>query len=452
MLFLFKYIDDLVGKGFEWYVILELMFYASASQVSMALPLSILLSSIMTFGNLGESYELVALKSAGVSLQKIMVPLVILVTIIAIAAFLFSNYMLPKANLKMGSLLYDVRNQRPSFLIKDGIFYNGIDGYSIKANKTDKDSDTLHNVMIYDQTAGNGNINVLLAKTGIMMKSETESMLALQLYDGTRYEEVNSTGYAQRKEHSRIKFKEYELKLDLSGFSMSRTNEDLFKTNYQMLNVQQLKTAQDSLVENFDLKTEQFNTSMKNYFSIFSTTGKSKEKNNRVIKLKNPIFIKNFPDSVQNVIRQASLSNLRNILSIATASKEDILNTQKLNWRHGVELHRKFTLSVACLVLFFIGAPLGAIIRKGGLGMPMIVSILFFLVFHIFSVIGEKSGKEGAIPVFAGMWLATFVLTPLGIFLTSRAAKDSALFDTDFYVKLYKKIIAKFYKPKTVIE
>ena len=439
MLFLFKYIDDLVGKGFEWYVILELMFYASASQVSMALPLSILLSSIMTFGNLGESYELVALKSAGVSLQKIMFPLMILVAFIAFGAFLFSNYMLPKANLKMGSLLYDVRNQRPAFLIKDGIFYNGIDGYSIRVARKDKDGATLHDVMIYDQTAGNGNINVLLAKTGVMMTSENESTLGLKLFDGIRYEEVNSNGYAQRKEHTRIKFKEYELKLDLSGFQLSRTNEDLFKNNYQMLNVKQLQNAQDSLSLNLTSKTEQLNTSIKNYFSIYSRSGWANSEIERSIAFKKDVFLLNFTDSLQRIVREASLSNMRNILTIATASKEERMTTEKLNWRHAIEFHRKFTLSVACLVLFFIGAPLGAIIRKGGLGMPMLVSILFFLVFHIFSVIGEKSGKEGALPVFVGMWLATFVLTPLGIFLTSKAARDSVLFDLSSYLKFFKK-------------
>jgi lipopolysaccharide export system permease protein len=192
MLFLFKYIDDLIGKGFEWYVILELLVYASATNVAMALPLAILLSSIMTFGSLGENYELVAIKSAGISLQKAMMPLIIVVGMLSLAAFLFSDYWLPKANLKMGSLLYDVRNQKAAFLINEGIFNTSIPGYAIRVQKKDPDQ-TLHGVLIYERNTSSGNINVLMAQEGQMFTTDDDQLLVLKLKNGKRYEETPGT-------------------------------------------------------------------------------------------------------------------------------------------------------------------------------------------------------------------------------------------------------------------
>ena len=251
MLFLFKYIDDLIGKGFEWYVILELLMYASATNVAMALPLAILLSSIMTFGSLGENYELVAIKSAGISLQKAMMPLIIGVSMLSVAAFLFSDYMLPVANLKMGSLLYDVRNQKAAFLIKEGIFNNSIPGYSIRVKKKDSDQ-TLHDVLIYERNTTSGNVNVLMAKEGQMFITDDDQLLVLKLKDGKRYEESpGSKGtYNPRQRLMRTEFKETEQKFDLSGFQLKRTDEELFKSNYAMLNLKQLNFYRDS----FELK------------------------------------------------------------------------------------------------------------------------------------------------------------------------------------------------------
>jgi lipopolysaccharide export system permease protein len=248
MLFLFKYIDDLIGKGFEWYVILQLLVYAAATNVAMALPLSILLSSIMTFGNLGENYELVAIKSAGISLQRAMIPLFILITCLGISAFLFSDYMLPVANLKMGSLLYDVREQKASFLIEEGVFNNSIPGYSIRVEKKENDGELWKDVVIYDQNNNVGNTNVLMAKEGEIYKTDDGKYLILKLRDGVRYEEKQGkSGYNPRQELTRLRFKETEQKFDLSSFQFKREDENLFKNNYQMLNLKQLVASKDSV-------------------------------------------------------------------------------------------------------------------------------------------------------------------------------------------------------------
>ena len=245
MLFLFKYIDDLIGKGFEWYVILELLVYASATHVAMALPLAILLSSIMTFGSLGENYELVAIKSAGISLQKAMMPLIIVVCMLSLSAFLFSDYWLPKANLKMGSLLYDVRNQKAAFLINEGIFNTSIPGYAIRVQKKDPDQ-TLHDVLIYERNTSSGNVNVLMAKEGQMFTTDDDQLLVLKLKNGMRFEESPgaSASYNPRQRFMRTEFKETEQRFDLSGFQMKRTDEELFKSNYAMMNIRQLQLPQ----------------------------------------------------------------------------------------------------------------------------------------------------------------------------------------------------------------
>ncbi|NQV75209.1 MAG: YjgP/YjgQ family permease [Bacteroidetes bacterium] len=443
MLFLFKYIDDLIGKGFEWYVILELLMYASATNVAMALPLAILLSSIMTFGSLGENYELVAIKSAGISLQKAMMPLIIGVSMLSVAAFLFSDYMLPIANLKMGSLLYDVRNQKAAFLIKEGIFNNSIPGYSIRVKKKDPDQ-TLHDVLIYERNTTSGNVNVLMAKEGQMFITDDDQLLVLKLKDGKRYEETpGSTGtYNPRQRLMRTEFKETEQKFDLSGFQLKRTDEELFKSNYAMLNLKQLNFYRDS----FELKGDSNLRSTYRDLTLLARTYRTDSLNPKgpvkvIKKYKDVLEIIPIDKRIRSV--QTAKDQIRSIKDILSR-KELFIDDNDLRMRGFlIELNRKFTLAISCLVLFFIGAPLGAIIRKGGLGLPVVMSVLFFLLYHIISTIGEKSVKEGTLTPFIGMWIAIFTLTPLGIFLTYKATVDSALFDLYFYKRWFKRLFAK---------
>jgi lipopolysaccharide export system permease protein len=444
MLFLFKYIDDLIGKGFEWYVIMELLMYASATNVAMALPLAILLSSIMTFGSLGENYELVAIKSAGISLQRAMMPLIIGVSMLSMAAFLFSDYILPVANLKMGSLLYDVRNQKAAFLIKEGIFNNSIPGYSIRVKKKDADQ-TLHDVLIYERNTTNGMVNVLMAKEGQMFITDDNQLLVLKLKDGKRYEETTgstSGAYNPRQTHTRTQFKETEQRFDLSGFQLKRTDEELFKSNYAMLNLKQLNFYRDS----FEMKGDSNLRSTYRDLSILARTYRTDSLNPKsptifLKKYKNVIEL--IPNDKKIMAIQTAKDQVRSIKEVLSR-KELFIDDNKLRISGFlVELNRKFTLALSCLVLFFIGAPLGAIIRKGGLGLPVVTAVLFFLVFHIISTIGEKSAKEGTLTPFIGMWLAIFALTPLGIFLTYKATVDSSLFDIDLYKRWFKQVFTK---------
>lgn len=444
MLFLFKYIDDMIGKGFDMMVILQLLWYASAANVSLALPLAILLSSIMTFGSLGENYELVAIKSAGISLPKAMRPLMVTVALLSIAAFLFSDYMLPVANLKMGSLLYDVRNQKAAFLIDEGIFNNSISGYSIRAKKKDRDGQTIHDVMIYDHNPANGdNMNVLIAKQGKMLRSDDQEYLVLKLKNGVRYEEAPSDriggAFQFRQRFTRIRFKETEQKFDLSEFKLQRTDESLFRSNDMMLNTAQLRYCRDSVQHIVDSGTVAIYQGLLHYYKESQGT-KSESKPFKLMPLKADI-VQVFPKERRLTAIQYAADEVYSIK--ADLSVKMNFNNEYISRIKGfiVQYHKKFTLSLACIALFFVGAPLGAIIRKGGLGMPVVVAVICFLIYHITSTIGEKSYRDGSVSPIIGMWIALIVLTPIGMFFTYKAAHDSNIFDLDFYKRLFRKYI-----------
>lgn len=440
MFFLFKYIDDLIGKGFEWYTIAEVMMYASASNVSMALPLAILLSSIMTFGSLGENYELVAIKSAGVSLQKAMQPLFALIICISIASFLFSDYMLPKANLKYGSLLFDMRNKKLSFLIKPGVFNNSITNYGMRIERKGEGAvDSLYGILIYDHSGGNGISKIVMAEKGKMSKTKDGKFLILQLFNGVRYEESNgsSSSFNNRQVLTRMRFKQTEVKLDFSSFGngLDRTDENSFMNNAQMLNRKGLTKRRDSLTKSLDTLNKVTKINASSYYKQNNYL-----KGYTKVKAK-PVVING---SVLNVLQKTNrVQALQNAFDQSETIKQT-LNNRLLDYdfkvkeiiKAKIEYQRKYTLAVSCLLLFFIGAPLGAIIRKGGLGLPVVIAIVFFLIYHIISTVAEKSAKEGSLDPTFGMWTAIVILTPLGVFLTYKATVDSALFDVDYYKQL----------------
>lgn len=438
MQFLWKYIDDLVGKGLEWYVVAELMFYASATLVPLALPLAILVSSIMTLGNLAEHYELVAAKSAGIPLQKILRPLLVTAFVISVLAFYFSNYMLPYTNLKMGSLLYDVRQQKPALYIREGIFYNGIDGYSMKIGKKGADNQTLEQVMIYDHTAQKGNTKVVLAESGKMAMSADEKYLIFTLFNGSSYEEQREGRPNERLTNPllRSKFDSYQIRFDLSTFKLNRTNEDLFKDNYQMLNLKQLESALDS----FSVQIANRKAEMKKTVSTYYMTYRDS-----LLKPVNgsSLSISALDQMTGDPVYESALGQARNVKAYLSSTADEIDAREKLIARFAIEWHRKYTLSIACFILFLIGAPLGAIIRKGGIGAPVVVSVMFFLVFHITSIMGEKFAREGVIEPRIGMWIAPAVLFPVGLFLLMKATRDSALFDVEVYGRFFKRFKIK---------
>lgn len=436
MQFLWKYIDDLVGKGLEWHIIAELLFYASSTFVPLALPLAILLSSLMTFGNLGEHYELVAMKSSGVSLRKIMRPLVILSVIISLFAFYFSNNVLPVANLKFKSLLYDVRKKKLAVNIKEGIFYNDLEDYVIRVGKKGKDGNKIYRVMIYNHTDLKGNIDVTVADSGLMETTPDGKSLVFTLYHGYNYQDkVDQKDAKVKNPFQRTQFGEQVRKFDLSTFELNRSDEELFKNNYQMLNIRQLNYFIDSLGNSLKGRkvtlSDQFIKNYKAYAQADSLFLKPPDSSFAT----HPGFLSDFSDTDKAAIVSAGIQSARNLRKTLEYHQQGFKSSSEYIIKHQVAWHRKFTLSFACLVLFFIGAPLGAIIRKGGLGLPAVMSVIFFILYHIISMIGEKSALKGAMDVAAGMWLSSIILLPLGFFLTLKATTDSPLMDMDVWNK-----------------
>ncbi|MBS1763350.1 MAG: LptF/LptG family permease [Bacteroidetes bacterium] len=441
MQFLWKYIDDLVGKGLDWWTITKLLAYTSTTLVPMALPLAILLSSIMTFGNLAEHYEIVAAKSAGISLQRLMRPLVIVAIMISVGAFFFSNYVLPYSNLKMGSLLYDVRQQKPALFIKEGVFYNGIDGYSIKIGKKLSDGKSIRNIMIYDHTNNMGNRKVVVADSGSMVMTDDKRYLIVTLFRGHSYEDQqNRKRNYDTSPLLRTTFDSEVIRFDLSSFQLSRTNEDLFKDNYQMLNVFQLNAMQDTFRLQSALRIYRFKKDLVPYFHFLKDSSLMGAASAATI-AKWPI--KKSDVKTSSLLFETATSQARVIKSYIESTKDDLNSRNRAYLKYKIEWHRKFTLSIACLLLFLIGAPLGAIIRKGGLGLPIVISIAFFLCYHIISITGEKFAKEGVISVERGMWQSSLVLLPIGLFLVYKATHDSALFDMDAYKSFFRRLFRK---------
>jgi lipopolysaccharide export system permease protein len=443
MLFLFKYIDDLIGKGFEWYTILQLMLYNSATNIQMALPLSVLLSSIMTYGSLGENYELVAIKSAGVSLRRAMYPMVIVVTILSIGAFIFSDNMFPVANRKYYALLYDVRQQKSANLLPEGVFSSSFPNCTIRVNRKDADGQTLHDVIIYTKNEADNNNNVLIAKEGRMYRTIDNQFLVLKLKDGIKYDEQpGERNFEQRQRFTRFRFKETEQKFDLSFMKLKRTDENLFRTAAQMMDLKQLKYFGDSTKRQSD-------SSLLINFKLFSPYIKYFG-----IPKKSTSNITPVPFKKDNALSGLSLQQQVSVLVNATnevrtvqdlvKNRSDMYKEASLSVRKfAIEYQKKFTLSAACIALFLIGAPMGAIIRKGGLGMPVVVSVIFFLVYYIIWTIGEKSAKQGDLSPVIGTWISIMVLTPIGIFLSYKAANDSVLFDMEAYKRFFNKLIRR---------
>lgn len=441
MQFLWKYIDDLVGKGLEWYIIAELLFYASASLVSLALPLAVLISSIMTMGNFGEHYELVAMRASGISLGRVLYPLIIFSVLTSLGAFYFSNNLLPIANLKMGTLLYDIRHKKPTLDIRPGTFFRNIDGYVIRVN--DKgDQGQLYGVLIYDHTDNKGNIKVMLADSGTMTM-RGENYLEMELFNGRSYEQQDNKSKDSRGyPHVRNEFAQNLIRFDLRGFEMSRSNEEIFKDNYKMQSLGQLQVNIDTLSQRMVDRNVNHYDNVKRNFKYLSHPDSFATAEARPA-VEHLGIIGHYGQEDQARITEAALNMARSTRAYVSSTVSDIESREIRLTRYRIEVHRKFTLSIACLILFFIGAPLGAIIRKGGLGLPTVFSIVFFLIYYVLSITGEKFTKEGLWPVWQGMWLSSMVLFPIGLFLTRKAITDSAIFEWEFYLKPFKQLLGK---------
>lgn len=449
MQFLWTYLDDLVGKGLGFDVLGKLIFYTAITFVPMAMPLAILLSSLMCFGNLGEFYELVAMKASGISVWKIMRPLLIFSIAMSLTAFVFSNNVLPVATLKSKTLLRDVRKQKMSFDIPEGMFYKGIDGYTIRAGKKGADGSTLYDMMIYDHTAYKGNIKVTIADSATIALAPSQKEIVFTLYHGYNYNEViDDKEYKARRPFEKMKFDKQYVSFDISDFDMTQSDGSALKGHQSMLNINQLIIAIDSLEQSSAERHISYKNSFKNRLQhlsskdIVSSTKNKKVDIDTITVFKWPLldnFGENEKKSIINISISATKNQIDNIdLNIRDFERQDI-NIRK----HQQVMHEKFSLSIACLLFFFIGAPLGAIIRKGGLGLPIVISVVFFVIYYIITITSQRIAVAGDMPIFLGVWLSSIIILPIGIFLTVKATTDSALLDRDSWKKTFRKIFRK---------
>jgi len=440
--FFWLWIDDFVGKGLSTRIILEFTWYQSAALVPLALPLAVLLASLMTFGNLGESLELVAVKSSGISLLRFMRPLFVVSLLICGVAFMFSNFIIPVAVLKSQTLLADIVWSKPAFDLQEGVFYDKIEGFSIKVGKKENDS-IVQDVIIYEKGPNNLQDNFIIAKSGIMRTAGNKRILEFNLHDGWRYQEKGDR-FEKNTDFIRIGFKEYSKQFDLSNLGLQkRTSDTVNKSNHRMQSMRQLKKAIDSIQKDIDQNPKKVK---ENIFSVFTfskylDSGYAKPELQKNTAKK---FEELVPDSNLFLVNQKAAGLIGSItLNTEIANSEYKVKRKDLRL-HKIEWHKKITLSLACLVLFLIGAPLGSIIRKGGLGTPLIIAILLFIFFFFFNTSGEKYAKENVMTPFGGMWMATLFLLPIGIFLTYKAMHDSNLMNKEFYFRSWRKIKALF--------
>ncbi len=440
--FFWLYIDDIVGKGLDLFTIGRFILYVCATLVPLALPLAVLLSSIMTFGNLGETFELVAIKSAGIPLLRFMRPLFIASIFICGIAFMFNNYIIPVAELKMQTLKFDIIVSKPAFDIKEGVFYDKIDGYIIKIGRKEKDGSTIHDILIYQHNYNLLQDNVIVAQSGKMTISKDKKFLEFNLKNGWNYQEKGPHN-SLNTQLIRMGFKEYKKVFDLSSFKLNKTDDSTFKNNYQMLNMRQLATTIDSLKKTTASYQKQSGNMLKPNIPILKYLDSPWKAQPPVAKINTLKQI--IPDSLNSTVLMRAYTTMSNIKASTDMSAINYDNDRKNLRMHLMKWHEKITMSIACLVLFLIGAPLGSIIRKGGIGLPLIFAVIFFVIFFLLNNFGSKLVKQDVMQPFSGMWMATFVLLPIGIFLTYKAMNDSQLFNREFYNRLLKKLR----KPKT---
>ncbi|MDC1370692.1 LptF/LptG family permease [Flavobacteriales bacterium] len=438
--FMFVYLDDLVGKGVGINIYSELMLYAFLEFVPMALPLAILLSSIMAMGNLGEKNELTAAKAAGVSLLRVMRPLLFIMIMFAGISFYFSNYVWGNAYLKKRILINDMTNKKLSLVLKEGVFFNEIDNYSIRANEVDKTTNMLGDILIYQHDPTFKYRKVIRAKQGQMQKSDNGAYLVLTLYEGEINEVMNPYNNPMEKKstlpNQKIEFFETTQKIDISSLQLNRTSEEDYGEQPNLLPVFKLTKIVDSLQANYDT----IKRTLLGYYSNSLTV--TREHENFDWDTIQPAYyhLDSLLPQEQKAVLKATVNRLNNSVNYLDNRSSDFMNRAKYKAKVETEWHRKFTLSLACILLFLVGAPLGAIVKKGGLGIPVAIAITLFVVYYIISITGERLCESLVFPPYIGMWLSSIVLLPLGIIFTYQAATESKIFDFELYGRFFRKI------------
>ncbi len=451
MQFLWKYIDDLVGKGLSLEVLAELFFYAAVSMVPMALPLAILLASLMTFGNFGEKFELTAMKASGISLVRVMAPLIVLIGGIAVGAFFFQNNVLPTAQVKMWTLLFSMKQKSPELEIPEGVFYDKIPGYNLFVKEKDKETGILYDVMIYDVSRGGDQGTILLADSARLAFTPDNRYLYLHLYQGEQFENLrDQTSRDANVPFRRETFFDKQVLIPFDA-NFNRLDDNSMRKQYVGKNISELHHTIDSVNLRLDSIGRDYTRELHNgplailngHLRSFSSPG-IQSAPDEVRDKKSPLILDSLlsklDDSGRRMVVEGAMQSIRRERDDFEFKGATMADDRKILRRHEIELLKKYTLSVACLIMFFIGAPLGAIIRKGGIGTPLVISVLLFLVYYIIDNTGYKMARDGRWIVWIGMWLSTAILAPLGIYVTYKAMNDSSVFDKDLYISLLKKI------------
>lgn len=454
MQFMWMHVNDLVGKGIGLGVLSEFFVYATASVIPLALPLAILLSSLIAFGNLAEKFELTAMKAAGISLFRIMRPLTIAVALLSVGAFFFSNNVLPKSQMKLWALIFSLRQKSPELDVPVGEFYDEISGYHIYVHEKTSKGELL-NIMIYDYSDGFENAKVMVADTGRMVSSADKRYLVLNLVNGESFENLNqkqqrATGTTKNIPYRRETFTHKQILIDFAT-DFNRYDESILEDQHVSKNVAQLKHSIDSVQvvsqergreQSAKLVEERYFGREQRHGTILPTTITEEEQ---------------IVYNLDSLWASLDVPRQRQVLSVAEEKARTyrdqieynallLEDAQRYIRKHEIEMHRKFTLAFACLIFFFIGAPLGAIIRKGGLGAPVVISVIMFIIYYIIDNTGYKMAREALWPCWAGMWLSSFVLLPIGIFLTYKAATDSPLFNPEAWEKELKTMLERLQK------
>jgi lipopolysaccharide export system permease protein len=459
MQFLWVYLDELVGKGLDFIIILEFILYTMAMLMTNALPLAMLLASIMTFGDLGENNELLAMKAAGISLYRIMKPVMVLSLLISIGSFYFYNQVIPVSYKKLTALYSSIRQLKPEIIVKEGVFSNDIDNYSIKVGRKTTDGNMLYDIMIYDHAEDKGNVSVILADSGTMKITADKKYMILNLFAGQTHSEMQPRDrqrltYPARTDH----FKKQSIYIVLQGRELERRDENVFRNQNRALRNDQISYFVDSMAR--DLERQRIDHAlMINYISSLTTNvfklARKDTTQNPEIKLLAYMDIDSIMQKSTMAIRteiiNGAINSSRNNVRAIKQSEEIITDYKRNLNRFGIEWHKKYTFAFACLVFFLIGAPLGAIIRKGGLGAPLVISVVLFIFYWVTSTTGEKFARESVGALWQGVWFATFIFLPAGLFLTYKAANDSVVFNVNLYADFFKRIL-RLFKKKNKLE
>ena len=469
--FLWLYVDELIGKGLEAWVIIKLLFYASVQVIPLAMPIAVMLASIMTFGNMGENYELTAIKAAGISLFRVFMPMIIISAFLGLVNFWVADKIVPEANLRLQTMLFDIRQRHPALNFQPGLFNYDVEGYVIRIGRKSPNSDMMYDFLVYDHTNAEANNRVIVADSGLIQITKDFSYLVLSLYNGCQYDDIpeKQFNFEQRHfPHRADYFKTYRVIIKLEGFNLKQTNDRLFRSNYQMLSSKQLKHKIDSLKKNYERRKQYYvNMLLNNYLFVRGIKMLTRRDSMRyyqdlliwrTLKPKQLKIVLN----TDNLYRKMSFSEKQEVWHIASSYVNRIisqlnvaaidLKTKKI-WiaKHQIAYYKKFTLAIACFIFFFIGAPLGAIIRKGGFGFPTIISILIFLFYYIISISSENLILQGVLSADIGMWISTILFIPITGYLVYRVSTDRVVTNLDYYIEKFKEIlqnIAKFVRRK----